>query len=174
MFVGSSSIHDNDNSFPVKEVIIHPRFVPRNLDYDVAVLRTRAMPMIPGIIAPIQMIGGQREIAFHFEVELIGWLRQNNRIPSDTSQLAVYKTMPQTICQSAWWNNTSPRMLCATGSYKDLEGCRPDIGAPLIHANLVFGIYSWGPSNCGVEMPHIFTNLTNTEIRGFIRRHTGI
>lgn len=130
--------------------------------------------MIPGIIAPIQLISGQRNLLINFDAELIGWMRQNMRIPSDDSEVAVYKVMSQLVCGSAWWNNTSPRMLCAMGDYKGVTGCRPDSGAPLVQGGVLLGLFSWGPSNCGIEMPHVFTNVTNNEIRGFIRRHSGI
>jgi hypothetical protein len=172
VYVGSASLTDSTQFYKVKEVITHPLFVARKLDYDIALLKTKTIPMIAGIVAPLQLIGGRRNINFNFETKLAGWMRQNHRIAHD-SEIAGYRTISDQVCRSAWWSNTSPRMFCATGNFKGLTGCLPDVGSPLVNDGIVFGIYSWGSSNCGVDLPHVFTNITNTEIRGFIRRNAG-
>lgn len=73
---GSSSLAVYDQTFKVKEVIPHPRFVARNLDYDIALLQTDPMLMMQGIIEPVRLINGGRSVPMDTGAEMIGWMRQ--------------------------------------------------------------------------------------------------
>ncbi|EJY57596.1 AAEL017051-PA [Aedes aegypti] len=64
-------------------------------------------------------------------------------------------------------------MLCAGGVIGE-DTCNGDSGGPLTCNGYQMGIVSWGSAACAIAMPAVFTNISDPEIRGFIRTQTGV
>lgn len=63
-------------------------------------------------------------------------------------------------------------MVCAgtTG----FDSCNGDSGGPLVYENKLYGIVSWGSTNCGGDLPGVYTNVGKDIIRNFIKQETGV
>ncbi|KAG2506909.1 hypothetical protein JM16_009104, partial [Phytophthora kernoviae] len=60
--------------------------------------------------------------------------------------------------------NTDPSMLCA-GGVLNKDACVGDDGSPLIISSskkdVLLGLNSWGPKNCGTEVPSVYSRVSN-------------
>lgn len=50
--------------------------MPRNLDYDIALLNTESMVMMGGLREPARIINGGRQAPLDVGAEVVGWTRQ--------------------------------------------------------------------------------------------------
>lgn len=77
-----------------------------------------------------------------------------------------------TVCKAYWGSNLFSTMMCAGIVNKD--SCNGDSGGPLVYNGVQHGIVSYGDVTCGSANPAVYTKISNSEVRSFIRSITGV
>ncbi|XP_063897953.1 trypsin-2-like [Helicoverpa armigera] len=150
---------------------IHPMYKKKHeFDYDVQLLAIRSLHF-SRMVYPIN-------ISEHFgqNIYVAGWGYQKERGDyHDTLQQAMITMVPMKECQTVknkWYNHSlTPRMFCAGGWGRD--ACQGDSGGPAVSRGKLVGLSSFG-FGCGRRMPGVYTNISESSIREWIREHTGV
>ncbi|XP_035786476.1 trypsin delta-like [Anopheles albimanus] len=99
-----------------------------------------------------------------------GWINLNRQL-ADRLQRGDFVLMTQRTCATRLSPLTSTT-ICA----QSLEGdaCRGDSGGPLVCNGRLYGVVSYGPSNCNGAVPDGFAKITAPSIRSFITANAGV
>ncbi|XP_055610101.1 chymotrypsin-1-like [Uranotaenia lowii] len=146
---------------------LHPLYQPETFDNDVAVVKISEnfLDQLQRVLLVDESI---RADCSDYPATVIGWgTAADEYVPMILQELQVLE-QPRTICEKVWIEQITDRMLCA-GGVLGQDTCNGDSGGPLICNGYQIGIVSWGSAKCAIEMPAVFTNITNPAIRDFIR-----
>ncbi|KFB43608.1 AGAP001251-PA-like protein [Anopheles sinensis] len=160
--------------FHADQYFLHPKFDDKTLDYDVAVVHVKESFLIDPIQA-VFLADTNTIYPIPSAATVTGWgLSEDGSSPVILQSLQVY-IQPSALCMSAWIDQRTDRMLCASGGAIGKEVCNGDSGGPLVLNGVQIGIVSWGsPTTCAINEPAMYTSLTNDEVRAFIKITTGI
>ncbi|XP_063707950.1 trypsin-2-like [Culicoides brevitarsis] len=161
------------NIFDVEELHRHPNYDATMYDYDVAVFRvTRSFFEVPKVQAI--RLSTQNMPLVTGEISVIsGWgVTETGYLSNDLLQTGV-PIVAENDCRAFWGSKFTDRMICAGGK-TGFDSCVGDSGGPLVFRNLQVGIVSFGPSDCGTQVPAGYTKIANPSVRQFIRTLTGV
>ncbi|KAL1400247.1 hypothetical protein pipiens_007588 [Culex pipiens pipiens] len=159
--------------FHVVEYIIHEKYEKETFNYDVTVLRISENFLID-FLAPIKLVDNTITTGCPDQLAtVIGWgTAEDSYVPLILQELQVL-IQPRKVCEAVWIEQITDTMICAGGVVGE-DTCNGDSGGPLICNGYQVGIVSWGSRKCAIEMPAVFTDVANVEIRDFIRNKTGV
>ncbi|KAM4722417.1 transmembrane protease serine 6 [Rhinophrynus dorsalis] len=146
----------NELSFKVTRLILHPFHDEDSHDYDVAlVLLDHPVPLTSPLVQPICLPASTHVFPSGSLCWITGWGSVSENGPtSDTLQKVDVELISQDICSELYRYQISPRMLCA--GYRDgsKDACQGDSGSPLVCKDpsgrwFQAGLVSWG-AGCGI------------------------
>ncbi|XP_026319655.1 trypsin CFT-1-like [Hyposmocoma kahamanoa] len=152
--VGSSWANSGGYVHLSADIMNYPQYNPSYHDNDFSLLRLSSLiQYISGSVGPGSIAGSNYNLADNQIVWAIGW---GETWPggSASEQLRHVQlwTVNQQVCAQQYATQGSVitnSMLCA--GYLDVGGrgqCAGDDGSPLLHNNVIVGVYSWG-LGCG-------------------------
>ncbi|XP_075987236.1 trypsin-1-like isoform X2 [Anticarsia gemmatalis] len=151
---------------------IHPKYqLAHQFDFDVQLLQF-ARPLKLGRKVLAIRIG--REDEENLYVSGWGYPEEKGEYHEILQQVKV-RIVPMDICQEveqSLYNYTlTERMFCAGGYGRD--ACQGDSGGGAVSSSgKLVGLSSFG-FGCGRNMPGVYTNISNVEIRQWIRKYIG-
>ncbi len=173
--VGMTNLDGSGERRDVAQVFIHPRFDPRTLQFDVAVLRlnkpvTRIAPMsLPKSGQAIPPPGTMLRVA--------GWgsLNEDGSYPMRMYQVDIHLASA-TACQSGNGLSTDDYAVMLCAGFVDEGGkdsCQGDSGGPLWRTlaggtRVQIGIVSFGVGCARPGNPGVYARVAAPEIRAFI------
>ncbi|MGH2960470.1 MAG: trypsin-like serine protease, partial [Solirubrobacterales bacterium] len=161
---------------PVVGHIIHPDWDPNYLRNDIMLLKlayapTPATPAVRAAAIDDPLAGNL--------ATLIGWgltTPGDDAFSSRYLKLATLDVIDQTECEDDWLylegiDFVTDKQICAIhydGGGGARQACNGDSGGPLLFANKVIGIVSFGVGGCWDDAPNVFTRVSayNTWIDG--------
>ncbi|XP_045460653.1 coagulation factor X-like [Harmonia axyridis] len=143
----------------VTDVKIHPDFDFQQQIYDVAVIKLNApLDYIPGKIQSIKLPKPSDSVPLG-EATVIGWGETNNNDEKlyklRALDLEIYS---DEICESAGFNMTEVSF-CAGHIDEPKNSCKGDSGGPLIIGDILYGIVSYGDTDCTIGIPAVYTKI---------------
>ncbi|XP_026733897.1 trypsin-7-like [Trichoplusia ni] len=152
---------------------IHPMFGHEHkFDYDVQLLKLFRGLYISKLVSPIIISGG--ECGENIYVSGWGYPQEKGEY-QDTLQQARMGIVSMEECQEveqSWYNHTlTSRMFCAGGWSQD--ACQGDSGGAAVSFGRLVGLSSFG-FGCGRKLPGVYANVSEKNIREWIRYYTGI
>lgn len=181
-------------NYAVRRVIVHPRYNPKKIDYDIAILYLSSAPnpiITPLAVPPINI--GVVLTNPGTPVSVLGYgetylARGGAKRDKDISELLRIANLSIISNAPSIYNKWSPnlltnRMILATNEVDinnpddNKDSCRGDSGGPLIGnfngTRYLVGLVSWGMSRCGTSgYPGVYTNVSS--VRDFISRFAGL
>jgi secreted trypsin-like serine protease len=153
---------------PVVGHIIHPSWDPNYLGNDIMLLKLAyaPTPATPAVRATAIDDPPAGNLA-----TLIGWgltTPGDGAMSSRFLKLATLDVIDQSLCEDEWAalegiDFVSSNQLCAI-HYDDGSGarqaCNGDSGGPLLYANKVVGVVSFGYAGCWDDAPNVFTRVS--------------
>ncbi|XP_058817971.1 trypsin epsilon-like [Topomyia yanbarensis] len=166
---GSTSRSSGGTVHSIHYYHIHEQNEWFDVRYDVATIRVKlpfsdaARAIIP--LANTEWVDGTDAI-------ITGWgVNEHGETPDKLHMVAV-PVVDRSICNEKWDGLITDDMICAGDM--GIGSCRGDSGGPAVQLNTLHGIVSWGPYDCGIGLPVIYTNVAHPSIRSFIKRTTGV
>ncbi|XP_058063056.1 trypsin 3A1-like [Anopheles bellator] len=159
--------------FNADEYYLHPKFDRQTLDYDVAVIHVKESFFIDRIEA-IALADTNTVYPIPSTATVIGWgTAEGGYTPLILQSLQVY-LQQRSLCAASWIDQITERMFCAGGGEVGKDVCNGDSGGPLILNGYQIGIVSWGSNTCAINLPGVYTALTNDEVRAFIKVYASV
>ncbi|KAL4717742.1 hypothetical protein ACJJTC_000891 [Scirpophaga incertulas] len=168
---------------PIRSISIHPSYVMGKPDYDVAVLKLAAPVNITEDINPITLSNAkQKVISAKFKTTYWPRLINNGRIlPTTAKERYSQHIMRVSMQRLIPWQNCF-KLMKHTGAILDENSqclipvsehhstCMPDMGAPVVADDGLWGITSgWTSDNCLKRpSPTIFTRVNLMPIRDWL------
>uniref|UniRef100_A0A240PK25 Peptidase S1 domain-containing protein n=1 Tax=Anopheles christyi TaxID=43041 RepID=A0A240PK25_9DIPT len=165
---------DAGEIFVVIEIIRHPTFNSNTYHNDVALIRIEGTFDGLDNIAPIalhtQPIYASNLNPIYCSVSGWGLTNMNRDSLPEMLRIVQIPLVPYTECRRRW----SPfpittSMTCAGEWQKD--ACNGDSGGPLVCNNQLYGIVSWGSSQCGSSYPGVYTAIPAKEVIAFLNKY---
>ncbi|KAF6732359.1 Suppressor of tumorigenicity 14 protein [Oryzias melastigma] len=126
-------------------------------------------------IRPICLPSPQHIFEVGKQVYVTGWgaLREG---AATVLQKAQVRIINQTVCNTLMGGDITKQMLCAGVLQGGVDACQGDSGGPLSSPEgkrmFLCGVVSWGEGCARKNKPGIYTRVT--ELRGWIKEHTGV
>lgn len=142
----------------VAQIIRHPNYNDKTLDFDVALFRL-AKPSTQATIQLVDPLGSGADQPGN-QSTVAGWgltVALNNKAISDVLRQVSLPLVSYKTCTLSWGifhDQISPRMICAGLREGGKSPCNGDSGGPLMIFDalrsrwLQVGVVSWGRSNC--------------------------
>ncbi|KAM4650840.1 transmembrane protease serine 6 isoform 2-T2 [Discoglossus pictus] len=168
---------NNEMSFKVIRLVIHPFYDEDSHDYDVAlVLLDHAVPLTSPHIQPICLPASTHHFPTGSYCWVTGWGAVSEDGPNtETLQKVDVKLIGQDVCSEIYRYQITPRMFCAGYDDGSKDACQGDSGSPLVCKEpsgrwFQAGLVSWG-GGCGI--PKYFGVYSRmTRLVGWIRNVT--
>uniref|UniRef100_A0A8W7PMZ4 Peptidase S1 domain-containing protein n=1 Tax=Anopheles coluzzii TaxID=1518534 RepID=A0A8W7PMZ4_ANOCL len=160
--------------FHAEYYLLHPKFDRRTLDYDVSVTHVRESFFIDPIRA-VTLANTNTYYPIPSAAVVTGWglADADGYEPLILQSLEIYLQQKQ-FCWTSTIEALTDRQICGGSGVYGKETCYGDSGGPLVMNGYQVGIVSWGSDNCAVNIPGIYTSLTNDEVRAFIKLNTNV
>ncbi|XP_055633815.1 transmembrane protease serine 9-like [Toxorhynchites rutilus septentrionalis] len=148
--------------------VLHEKYEPATFDYDVAVIQI-AENFFVDFLRPVPLADANLKLSYDLAT-VVGWgSAANGYVPVILQELKVW-IQPRATCMKIWIEQITKNMFCAGGVIGQ-DTCNGDSGGPLICDGYQIGIVSWGSPECAKEKPAVFTNVSDPEVRSFIRKN---
>ncbi|RLN50223.1 hypothetical protein BBJ29_010063, partial [Phytophthora kernoviae] len=160
--VGSHFLNGTQDGEQIKVVSImnHPKYDPDLLSNDFMILELQK----PTLFTPVTLAAADdSDYVAGEDATVLGWGYTTNNGPFsyELNSVDVPLWNDQNCTQQL---NTDPSMLCA-GGVLNKDVCVGDGGSPLIISSskkdILLGLNSWGPKNCGTEVPSVYSRVSN-------------
>ncbi|XP_050072086.1 trypsin 3A1-like [Anopheles maculipalpis] len=161
-------------TFLVSEIIVHPSFNPSTYHNDVALLRIEGTFSDIEYVSPIPF---QTTPIFTSSYQTVycsvsGW-GISNLYSSNLPQILRMVRIPlvsYTECRRKWSPSiVTQSMVCAGEPRRD--ACNGDSGGPLVCNNKLYGIVSWGATQCGSSFPGVYTAIAARDVANFLNQY---
>lgn len=160
---GSSYRTETDGLlYLVEKYEIHPDYNIWFYENDLALLKL-AFDLtndLPKEIKPIELANSVPDV--NSSALIAGWGIVNpgdNLQFADCLKVAEVQLVSQNVCKQAYGEGRiSDSMLCA-GADGSVDACIGDAGGPLVLADKIIGLVSWGSGCAQVKYPGVYTNL---------------
>ncbi|XP_037295683.1 trypsin-7-like [Manduca sexta] len=156
----------------IKKHLIHPKYKEEHtFDYDIQLLLFRSLHFSE-FVRSIEISNE----SFGSKVYVSGWGYGFEKGDyNDILQQVELPIIPIRECQKVnnlWYNHTlTSRMFCAGG--EGVDACQGDSGGGAVSSGRLVGLSSFG-FGCGRRIPGVYTNVTETRVRKWIKEHTGV
>ncbi|WP_237151976.1 serine protease [Oryzibacter oryziterrae] len=183
VLAGTQNLESGGKVFKGAAVYRHPKYNPKTMDYDLAVIKLNKP--VTGI-KPIALIKPAQEstlAAVNDKSFVIGWgnmSTKDDNFPTLLQQVQV-PILSRAKCNSAtsYDGEITPRMFCAGTFAGGKDSCQGDSGGPLIVADasgafkLQAGVVSWGYGCARKNLPGVYTRLALPEINNWVKAKIG-
>ncbi|KAM9717809.1 complement factor I isoform 2-T2 [Menidia menidia] len=165
---------------PVKEIVIHPGYVAKTYENDIALVRLKELPFKDTCLEENPAV---RAVCVPWSPDLFqpnhtcsisGWGRTAE---GKSAQVLLWANVSLIAgCEKAYKNRFKPGMMCAGDLDGSVDSCQGDSGGPLVcedqmGVSYLWGIVSWG-ERCGQPgFPGVYTQVAH--YFEWIRLHTG-
>ncbi|XP_012267802.2 trypsin-1-like [Athalia rosae] len=171
--VATSYPSSGGEQLKLQSVVIHDDFEPINNDNDIALLKLLYPLLFGNGKLPLLLPPADYQIADGTLAILTGW--KSNEQGNSAPRLTVISTpiVNQTTCDASLpvFKELTDDMICAGHMTAGTERCQGDIGAPLVHEDLLVGVLSYGLGCLQPEIPAVYTRITS--FVPWIISHTG-
>lgn len=153
----------------VKNVIVHPEYSSRNMDYDFALLELAE----DSIHEPVALNTTEVEISEEEGSEpmmavVAGWgaSYEDDYWPPSALQKVSVPLISQAQCNESYLDTITDRMMCAGYPEGGKDSCQGDSGGPLVMADengqpVLVGVVSWG-KGCGRKgYPGVYSKVNS-------------
>ncbi|EDV93409.1 trypsin-4 [Drosophila grimshawi] len=156
----------------VRTIYKHPTYDPKDMNFDVALLRTQigALTMDPNA-APISLPESGEPIVENLSAVVSGWGHMSST-ESTLSSVLKYTTV-LTVNQQKCHRNlmfhggVTDVMFCAAA--RNTDACQGDSGGPLVAQGKLIGIVSWGVGCADPYYPGVYARMSHPSIRRWVR-----
>lgn len=164
------SIAPKTKRFRVLEIISHPKYNPRKIINDIALVRIERFgsELVPELLKIKRK--GSKNIALAAECSVAGWgLTKNYGSTAKVLQAVNVFPMSHNACNAAWRPIKEATQVCALGakvaSELNADSCLGDSGGPLFckfeNELQLTGIVSFGGAKCGdPDKPGVYTRAS--------------
>ncbi|NWX03387.1 CTRL protease, partial [Caloenas nicobarica] len=154
----------------VAKVVTNPNWDSETLNNDIALLKLSSPAQLGLRVSPVCLPPANLVLSSDLQCVTTGWGRDS--IYSQASAVLLQQVslplVSSSQCALYWGNEITSSMLCAGGA--GASSCQGDSGGPLVYQNggiwTLIGIVSWGNSNCNVNVPAVYTRVS--EFRNWI------
>ncbi|XP_036027107.1 transmembrane protease serine 9 [Onychomys torridus] len=151
----------------VRRMVLHPRYNPGILDFDVALLELARPLVFNKFIQPICLPLAIHKFPVGRKCMISGWgnTQEGNATKPDILQKASVGIIEQKMCGALYNFSLTDRMLCAGFLEGKVDSCQGDSGGPLACEETpgVFylaGIVSWGIGCAQAKKPGVYARIT--------------
>jgi len=160
----------NEQSRWAAQVIRHPSYNSRTIDWDFALVRVEAPFEINDCVGTVCLPTEGADVAPGSQCWITGWgtLASGGQTP-DTLQEAPVNILSQSACKNSGYaaSDITDSMICAQGRKSNgqiIDACQGDSGGPLVCETspgtyAVYGATSWGRGCAGEEYPGIWARV---------------
>ncbi|XP_071867005.1 trypsin-1-like [Bombus fervidus] len=170
--VGSSH-KDWGTSYGIKNIIRHPKYDSRTIDFDVALLQINGTIEFGTNVQPIEP--ANTEPWYDKMMNVTGWgtLKEGGSTSAQLMRVSV-PIVSKSECADAYryMNGITDRMICAGYTSGGKDACQGDSGGPLTADGILYGLVSWGYGCAKPKYPGVYTNVAN--LRSWIKTHSGV
>ncbi|XP_064553938.1 trypsin-1 [Drosophila montana] len=159
----------------IQRVHRHPKYDPRIIDYDFALLELAQYNATNITQAFVQLPKQNEDIPDGTPVTITGWGNtQNAEESTDVLRAVTVPKVNQTQCTLAYDNfgNITDRMLCAGLQEGGKDACQGDSGGPLAAHGKLWGVVSWGFGCAKPEYPGVYSRVA--AVRDWIVSVSGV
>ncbi|XP_033349426.1 trypsin-2-like [Bombus vosnesenskii] len=168
-----SSHKDLGTPYGIKNIIRHPRYNARTIDFDVALLEINGTVEFGTNVQPIKP--ANTELLPNKMVNVTGWgaLTEGGSTSARLMRVSV-PIVSKSECADAYryMNKITDRMICAGYTSGGKDACQGDSGGPLTADGFLYGLVSWGYGCAKPKYPGVYTNVAN--LRSWIKTHSGV
>lgn len=175
VLVGTQSLNKGGKRYRVRKIVVHPKWDMETFDYDIAVwCLEEEVPDAPKLRI------SQEDPPLGTMMKVSGWgaLTDSGGFPV-TLREALVPRVHRDNCNDAnsYNGDITKRMICAGFNGGQIDSCFGDSGGPLTRprpkgGRILTGIVSWGDGCALPDKFGVYTRVSNSEIRGFIRKVT--
>ncbi|XP_038207516.1 trypsin CFT-1-like [Zerene cesonia] len=163
--LGSSSANSGGLVYIIRLITTHPDFVSTTRVHDIAVVRTTLNIMYGPSVQAAYLAGGAYSVPSGQSVTAIGWgaTSATSALSPDLRQVNIWVTEQQTCVSryNALNFMVTDNMICAGWLDVGIRGqCTGDTGSPLLHGNIVVGVFSWAEGCAAARFPNINTRVS--------------
>ncbi|XP_023306032.2 trypsin zeta-like [Lucilia cuprina] len=158
---GANIKNGNDGVMvPVKEIIMHENYNPKNYNNDVAILLLAVpLPLNQFTIRPIELIDDEPTAGTMTTITGWGALVEGGDSPSFLQEVKI-PVVSLDECNEDYLGGITEYMLCAgLRGQGGKDSCQGDSGGPLTIRNKLAGIVSWGYGCARPEYPGVYANV---------------
>ncbi|EDW59491.1 trypsin-4 [Drosophila virilis] len=170
--LGSVKRASGGSLMPVRTIYKHPSYDSRDMNFDVALLRTQpgALTMDPNV-SPIGLPESGEPIEENLYAVVSGWgyMSSTESVLSSVLKYTTVQTVNQEKCHNdlRYHGGVTEAMFCA--SARNTDACQGDSGGPLTAQGRLIGIVSWGVGCADPYYPGVYTRLSHPSIRRWVR-----
>uniref|UniRef100_A0A8C8SDZ8 Transmembrane serine protease 6 n=1 Tax=Pelusios castaneus TaxID=367368 RepID=A0A8C8SDZ8_9SAUR len=167
----------NEVSFKVSRLLLHPYYEEDSHDYDVALLQLDHPVIKSPFIQPICLPAHSHLFEPGLRCWITGWgaLKEGGHA-NTILQKADVQLIQQDLCSEAYHYQISPRMLCAGFHQGKKDACQGDSGGPLVCKEssgrwFLAGLVSWGLGCARPGYYGVYTRITS--VLGWMKQTMG-
>ncbi|XP_021100720.1 transmembrane protease serine 9 [Heterocephalus glaber] len=157
----------------LRQVMLHPRYNPGTLDFDVAVLELARPLVFSKYIQPVCLPLAIQKFPVGRKCMISGWgnTQEGNATKPDVLQRASVGIVDQKTCSVFYNFSLTDRMLCAGFLEGGVDSCQGDSGGPLACEEnpgvfYLAGIVSWGIGCAQAKKPGVYARITR--LKGWV------
>lgn len=175
--IGSSFINDGGVVVKVKKITTHPKYNPRNIDYDFAIIEMESFNNNGIVQSYVNLPVSGDGIKDGQMLKVTGWGSTQNNNESNKQLRAVFvPKVNQRTCSRAYsiFGGVTERMICAGFDKGGKDACQGDSGGPLVDPsnNTLIGVVSWGYGCASPRYPGVYGRISS--VRSWIKSTSGI
>ncbi|XP_055591130.1 CUB and peptidase domain-containing protein 2-like [Uranotaenia lowii] len=160
---GSSDRKHGGQVLNTEQIIVHPQYIPKDHDYDIAVLILKGRFKFNEKVKMVRLANSMR----YYEPDTIGkvsgwgYLEADDAGPSKSLQALNVPIIEQSKCIKFYQgkDNITDRMFCAGFEAGGHDACKGDSGGPFVVGSKLAGIVSWGKSCAKRGKPGVYSSV---------------
>ncbi|XP_039966421.1 trypsin-4-like [Bactrocera tryoni] len=174
--IGSSNRGKGGEVVSISKIYKHPLYNSGTMNFDVALLRTQKNRLRGEFVHPIKLPSQNTLIMDNNEAVVSGWghMSSSEHVLSELLKYTTVKIVNQQKCSELMKSQgiVTEAMFCAAA--RNTDACQGDSGGPIQSSNILIGVVSWGVGCADPHYPGIYTRLSYSAVRIWIKLMTGL
>ncbi|XP_045509187.1 trypsin CFT-1-like [Colias croceus] len=164
--IGSSYANSGGTVHNVHSIIINSGYNAQRRVNDIAIVRSATNFIYSNTVRAISLANAAYNIRDNTAVWALGWGRTGpNAVRSEQLRHVQLQTINQTLCRNNYTTvnfAVNNNMICSGWLNVGSRGqCVGDEGGPLVHNNVLVGVFSWARECASTRFPNINTRVSN-------------